>query len=288
MRDQIKTLINSLSVENFRLLVKEFNKIKYKTNEVRIIDGPYDGGNDLQVIVDGKDLKKNIQITVQKSKIENKLFSDLKKANENVSKFSYLNSFIFYTSQNIAPDTKNELILKSDIDFNINLEIIDANTLAQNIETNYTLKSLLYEFHDIKDNRDRYFDKNTKIIFDVLTHNKNTVEIKRNFISSHIYSFMLSNPVTELSKLSEYISDVFDNKIELEYIEREINNLRLKQIIKTDKESKKITLSDEKQLEIQKIYESVSTEENLFLNRIDSFLKSENLQINLEELIDLL
>jgi len=288
MREQIKNLINSLPVEDFRILIREYNKAKYKTNEVRIVDGPYDGGNDLEIFVNGKDIKRNIQITIQKQNFEAKLFTDLEKAYENVEKFSYLKNFSFYTNQNISKNNKNELILKSELDYDINLEIIDANTLSQVIEDDYKLKELLYKFHDIKDERDKYFDKNTKIIFDILTHNRNTVEIKRNFISSHIYSFLLSNPQSKVKDIIDYILSIFDNKIEPEYIDKEINSLRLKQLIKTDKETKIITLSKEKQDEIQKIYETVSSDESLFLNNIRSFLLAEELQIDLKTIIDLL
>ena len=288
MYEQLKTLINSLKIDNFRILVREINKYKYKTKNVNIVDGPYDGGNDLEIIIDDKDIKKNIQITVQKTGFEKKIFSDLQKAKNNIDKYSYMKNFDFYISQSVSKENKNSLSLKSEVEYDINLNIIDANTIAQIIESNSELNSLLYQFHNIEDNRDKFFDKNTKIIFDVLTHNKNTVEIKRNFISSHIFSFLLTNPISTLEELTDYIFNVFESKIERAYIEREINNLRLKQIIKGNKIEKTIYLSDEKRNEIQKIYDIVSIEENLFIEKINSFLQKENLDIELKDLIELL
>ena len=93
MYEQLKTLINSLKIDNFRILVREINKYKYKTKNVNIVDGPYDGGNDLEIIIDDKDIKKNIQITVQKTGFEKKIFSDLQKAKNNIDKYSYMKNF---------------------------------------------------------------------------------------------------------------------------------------------------------------------------------------------------
>ena len=38
MYEQLKTLINSLKIDNFRILVREINKYKYKTKNVNIVD----------------------------------------------------------------------------------------------------------------------------------------------------------------------------------------------------------------------------------------------------------
>ncbi len=76
MSQEIKNLVNSLSEENFRQLVKSYAQKRYKS-EVRIIDGPWDGGNDLEIYIDGKDIKRNIQVTVQKIGYETKLKKDL-------------------------------------------------------------------------------------------------------------------------------------------------------------------------------------------------------------------
>jgi len=48
MDKQLVNLINTLDVSNFKELVCSYNKEKYNTKHVRIIDGPYDGGNDIE------------------------------------------------------------------------------------------------------------------------------------------------------------------------------------------------------------------------------------------------
>ena len=72
MNTELENLINTLSIDNFRKLIKEFVKEKYGTPNVRITDGPYDGGNDLEIVKGDNTIKKNIQVTVQKA-FESKL-----------------------------------------------------------------------------------------------------------------------------------------------------------------------------------------------------------------------
>ena len=121
MIKEISKLISTLTEINFKEYIKEYTKNKYKTTQVRIIDGPYDGGNDLEIILpNDKELKKNIQITVQKVNYEKKLIEDIKKAQENVSNYSYLNSLDFYISQNISKEIRNRLEQMAEIDYGIN------------------------------------------------------------------------------------------------------------------------------------------------------------------------
>ena len=134
MSKELNNLISSLSEDNFRKLIQEFAKEKYKTPHVRIIDGPWDGGNDLEIIIGEKEVKKNIQITVQKNGYEDKLLKDLEKSSQNIKKYSYQNLMDFYISQNVSKEKRNELELQAEVDFGIKLTIIDGNALAQDAQ----------------------------------------------------------------------------------------------------------------------------------------------------------
>ena len=122
MIKEVSKLISTLTEINFKEYIKEYIKSKYKTTQVRIIDGPYDGGNDLEIILtNDKELKKNIQITVQKVNYDKKLIQDIKKAQENVLNHNYLNSLDFYINQNISKESRNQLEQMAEIDYGINL-----------------------------------------------------------------------------------------------------------------------------------------------------------------------
>lgn len=108
MKEELVKLINGLSEDHFNLLVKNYVKEYYNTPNVRITNGPYDGGIDLEIFANEKELRKNIQITVQKNGIEGKIESDLNKSRENVKKFAYQKKLDFYTSSTITKSKKNE------------------------------------------------------------------------------------------------------------------------------------------------------------------------------------
>src|SRR5580658_9395308 len=109
LKVELSNLISSLSEENFKQLIKSFSKEYYNAQDVRIIDGPFDGGIDLEIRKNRKVIKRNVQITVQKSKIEGKIRFDLAKARKNAKKFDYLKNLDFYYSQKISPIAKRTL-----------------------------------------------------------------------------------------------------------------------------------------------------------------------------------
>ena len=286
MIKEVSKLISTLTEINFKEYIKEYIKSKYKTTQVRIIDGPYDGGNDLEIILtNDKELKKNIQITVQKVNYDKKLIQDIKKAQENVLNHNYLNSLDFYINQNISKESRNQLEQMAEIDYGINLKIIDSNILSEEI-TNYdNLIPFLYNLHDIKIETSINFDKKSKIVFDVLTHNKNSVEIKKNFINSYIYSYLFTNPNSSLDEIFDYINPILYDSLDKVYFEKELNHLRLKQLIKSGNDKTKFFLSDEKEKEISKLYNAVENEELVFIGEIEIYLKENKLEISVDELI---
>ena len=286
MIKEVSKLISTLTEINFKEYIKEYIKSKYKTTQVRIIDGPYDGGNDLEIILtNDKELKKNIQITVQKVNYDKKLIQDIKKAQENVLNHNYLNSLDFYINQNISKESRNQLEQMAEIDYGINLKIIDSNILSEEI-TNYdNLIPFLYNLHDIKIETSNNFDKKSKIVFDVLTHNKNSVEIKKNFINSYIYSYLFTNPNSSLDEIFDYINPILYDSLDKVYFEKELNHLRLKQLIKSGNDKTKFFLSDEKEKEISKLYNAVENEELVFIGEIEIYLKENKLEISVDELI---
>lgn len=288
MSSEISNLINSLSENNFKSFVKEFLKVKYKTADIQIIDGPYDGGNDLEIIKDGIDIKRNIQITVQKANYENKLEKDLIKAKANSTKYNYLANLDFYISQNVSKESRNFLEDNAEVNHQITLKIFDGNYLAQQSENQTKLKELLYSFHGITVPQKPVFDKNTKIVFDVLTHNSDTIEIKKNFISSFIYSFLYTNPNSTADEIFENINPLLNHSLDRQFFDSELNYLRLKQFVISDKTTKRHVLSTAKNSEIKTLYNHVETEETLLFSRLGDILSSYSVTIEIENLLKIL
>ena len=65
LQEEYKNIISTLSENMFRDFVKEYVKAYWKTDEVEITDGPWDGGVDLVFYKNNVPEKRNIQVTVQ-------------------------------------------------------------------------------------------------------------------------------------------------------------------------------------------------------------------------------
>lgn len=287
MSQEIKNLINTLSEENFRQLIKVFAAKRYN-GEVRIIDGPWDGGNDLEIYIDGKDIKKNIQVTVQRVGFELKLKKDLVKSQENVKSYSYAKSLDFYISQNVSKEIRNALELEAEVEYGITLRIYDGNYFSEEIGKDAKLLDLVYGMHNIDTRQKTNFNKSTKVVFDVLTHNGDSVEIKKNFISSFIFSFLFANPDSTSNQIFEHINPLLNSSLDREYFENELNHLRLHKFVLRNKESKGHSLSDEKQQAISELYAEVSGQETQLIHEIRSFLDTKEIELELDELINFL
>lgn len=292
MNRELIFLISSLSEDNFRKLIQEYLKEKYKTPNVRITDGPYDGGNDLEVIVRDKDIKRNIQVTVQKIGYEKKLDSDLQKASENIQKYNYLNNLDFYISHNITKEKRNQLEDKAEVDYGINLRVIDANILSQAATQYSSIRDFTYEAHKIKlnqnQNPNQKVDKQTKILFDVLTLNKNSIEIKKNFINSYIYSFLYVHPNSSSEEIFEYINPQLNETLDEDFIKKELNLLRSKQHIESKLDKSRYQLTENRRLEIEDIYSTVTEQENELEDIINSFISEHAVPCDSQELTSIL
>lgn len=289
MAKELNNLISTLSEENFKKLIKEYIKEKYQTPHVRIIDGPYDGGNDLEIIIGNREVKKNIQITVQKIGYEDKLFKDLEKSAKNVKEFNYLNSLDFYINQNISKEKRNELELRAEIDFGITLKIFDALILAEEGENYTSIKQFAYEAHHIRTHSlVNVADKQTKILYDVLTLDHNSIEIKRNFINSYILSFLYMNPDSSIDEIYNFVNPNLNNKLHKHFLEKELNNLRAKKQLESPKDKKYYRLSKDKYSEISKIYNIATHQEEKLCEMIDTFISKRRISCNCTELVELL
>lgn len=87
--------IETLSERSFNRLVVEFEKEYWDSTDVRLNNGPYDGGNDLVVVINKEEMKNTVQITTQKE-YSAKLKKDIDKALYNVNQFGYRPVLVFF------------------------------------------------------------------------------------------------------------------------------------------------------------------------------------------------
>jgi len=289
MNEELRNLINSLSPSNFKELIQEYCKEKYATKHVRIIDGPYDGGNDLEIIVNEKEIRRNIQITVHKDGYESKLEKDIIKAADNVSSYSYLSKLDFYISKNIPKDTKNKLVRDAEVKHGIELKIIDATVLASEASSFKSIRKVTHKAHNIRDTETfAAISKESKLLFDILTLNSNTVEVRKNLVYSLIYSYLYTAGESTIEEISQGLRSHLQTEINTGDLLQELNNLKSKGYILTPNSKLRYSLSTDKCSQIEGINDRILVEENQLEKEIQHFIGENKLNCTSYELVEFL
>jgi len=289
--EEYRNWIEKLSEVNFNELVVNFAKEYFDTKEVHISNGPYDGGLDLIIAKNGRDEKRNIQITVQKSGFEKKLMDDVVKSKNNVDKFAYQNRLDFYISQAISQAKKNELVRDADIKFGIDLKIYDANKLAGIASDYKSISQTIYKFNKTAfPNEKIKVDSNSKILFDTLTMSKDTTQIKNDFIRSFILFHFFENGSTSVNSVIESLDKVFYKKFEESFYQNEIGKLRSKGeiILVSDQKPKLYDLSLENREKFIKIEQKTQIQEAELLNGVKCILQKFAIESETENIVNLI
>lgn len=202
VRNFLLEAIKGLSKEYFDELVRIFQLSYLHNSEAIFVDGTNDGGCDIKLYQNKREIKKCVQVTVQKH-VETKIKKDLEKVSNMISQYRYSNKFEFYCSVAISVE-KIEEYKKFAIDkYDIELDIYDAIRLSQlNCKD---VVDYIYSLHQniILRPEQMNIDKATKTLYDLLANGKDTSDIKNSLVESIIISILYEMAPIELSKLRE-------------------------------------------------------------------------------------
>ena len=185
----IQTTITSMSKDNFDELVSIFQK-SYWGNDMVNVDGSNDGGCDIKIFKNKKELKKCVQVTVQKQGIESKIKNDLKKVYSKINDYGYSTLFEFYYSRPLSEEKIEEYKKIALEEYNITLEIYEAKRLSQLDckEVVDFIHSLYPNF--VKNSEQMNIDKATRTLYDLLANGKDSSDIKNSLVDSVIISIL--------------------------------------------------------------------------------------------------
>lgn len=246
--DFVQTAISSLSKENFDSLVSIFQKEYWKATNVVNVDGSGDGGCDIKVFSNKRELKKCIQVTVQKF-VDTKIKSDLKKVDEKITKYGYSDKFEFYYSHSLSDDKIEEYKKIARETYAIDLELYDAKRLSQ-IDC-HAVREFIYNLHgeEIKPEILK-IDATTKILYDLLSIGNDTSEIKNSLYYSIIVFLIYERQPINIDVLRGLLEAKLNKKIPS--IINDINYLKSKQRIKSELLDKQSILLTDSEYEVIK------------------------------------
>ena len=288
LQTELSNLIAALSEANFNILIKAFNKEFYDAIDVRVTNGPYDGGIDLEIRIDKKLLKRNIQMTVQKTALEKKLKSDLGKAKQNAKKHAYLKNLDFYSAHPISGVTKRNWKKMAQVDYEIELEIFDCNDLAELSESYSSIKETIYGFYKLSEGSELIkVDKHTKVLYDMFAIGKDAGELKRQFLHSLILTFIFEHPdCTEEELFRGLKSSLTGSEKNAEILKSHTDSLRTKGFIIKGKQKFQMNLSKDKRNQIQDLLGTAQSQESLLKKNLEASLKKYDLDKEINVIVD--
>jgi len=287
---QLTILLDSLEKKEFDKIVKIYLSKEYGFSPIIFTDGKNDTGIDIKVF-DYKTKKIQYQLTVQKSttkseksSFEKKLIEDLAKAKINHEDFGFSDKLIFFYSKSLTNEKIREYEKLAFKDYSINLEIIEANRLAQESENIIEIQSELYKINEL----DKFTSDNSQfentLFYDLLSFGKPT-EFKIQVIESFVLQLFYTND--KLTK--DEIKEACEKKFEVEendfFYERLINRfLTEKQIFKEKSDSSYyLTIGEKRKLKLKN--DQFELDKNVFLKNINEILIDYNQEKNIDDYI---
>ena len=252
------------------------------------VDGTNDGGCDIKVYKNKREIKKCIQITTQKF-IDTKIKNDLKKVSSMVSSYGYSPKFEFYCTIPVSEEKVNEYKKFAIDNYDIELEVFEAKRLSQ-IDCREAI-DFIYSLHEgIVINPETVdLDKSTKILYDLLANGKDSTDIKNSFIDSVIISILYEKSPINISDLKKELE--FRIQKNFPDIQHSINRLKTdKRIVKDANDSTLLCLSEAEHDSVRDIYATSGMMEREFKEKLSNILSTYSITFSdsiFEKLVEL-
>lgn len=288
-------LLGSCEKHEFDKVVKSYLKEVYSYTRVINTDGKDDIGLDIMVLDDiGRDYQ--FQLTVQKSDtvkdrsaLKNKIFKDVQKARENCND-GYKNILFFFYSYPLTNKLKRDYKREALKEYEIQLEIIDANQIAEEAEEFAGLKNMIYSLSGINEFKTTSFEDNKKkhLIYDLVSFGK-TSEIKMEIVKAYILQELYVHVNLSDEDIEKSCNTNFKSSENNVFYKKLLQNLYNKeQKILYDKKSRKYSLTETTREEISNRHEQINVDEAYFVNQIGKILKEHGSDFLLDDVLKLL
>lgn len=274
-------IIESLDEKELYQIGKLYMKETEDTSDLIICNGPWDSGIDLT----NTSFEYQIQATIEKKNFETKLFSDIQKASNNVENFNLTKKVKYFYSHPLSNTSILKYRRKAKDDYNIILDIIDANRISE-VSTEYQeLAKLLYDLSNLNNfqSESTYFDDvKIKAFYDLMSFG-NATDIKYNIIKSFVLNFLFNNENVQRDTLLDEINSYFGSKVEQSYLVSILNRLSSEHKIKLTKET--VYLQEKEKSRIKLVLQNYEIEESLLIRDISEVLKEYNISGKIDQII---
>lgn len=295
-----KSLIQMLAAcekPDFDKVVKMYLKEIYSYKRIVQTDGKDDCGIDIKVF-DFSDQKIQYQMTVQKSEtqgektaLKNKIFQDVAKAKENAEEYGWSNKLIFFYSHELTNKVIRDYEKEAFRDYSINLDVVDANQIAEESEEYLNLQQAIYDttgLAEFKLKKSLYEDKNNNLIYDLVSFGR-SVDIKLEIVEAYVLRSLYEQGAMDLTQISNLCKHKFSTDDNITFYTKLVKNLySRKNKLYYDKSNKTYNLTGDAYDEITRQDDQIKLDEQQFLNQIGNILSKCNQEKNIDAYVDFL
>jgi hypothetical protein len=286
-------IIESAEKHEFDLIVKAYLKEVYNYNRVILTDGKNDTGIDIKVF-DLKGQSIQYQLTTQKSRtvqekkqLEYKMLEDFQKAKENYEHFGYSSNLFYFYSQTLTNKAIREYKKIAFENYNINLEIIEANQIAEESEDYLELQKIIYEisgFSKFKIKESLFEDKKQNIVYELISFGKPS-DIRLHIVESFVLQILLDDQQIDFESIVDRCMKKFNAKENKVFYEKLLARLQTVKKIKYDKESNSYSLTSDEKNRVEKLLKQSELDEKNFISSIHAILSKYNQEENIDSYI---
>ena len=283
VRSFILEAIKGLKSDEFSELVCIFQTSYLHNDEAINVDGANDGGCDIKVFQNKREIKKCVQVTTQKQ-LELKLKRDLEKVSKMISQYGYSNKFEFYCSIPISEDKIEEYKKLAIDEHDIELDIYEAKRLSQ-LKCNEVV-DYIYSLHSdvVLKPEQMDIDMATRTLYDLLANGKDSSDIKNSLVDSVIISILYEKAPIDISGLNIELENRLGKNLP-DILLHSINSLKSDQrVIKDPDNDNFIQLSELERGNVKEILANSRKVEKDFCNSFAEILAKYQIDYNEEVL----
>ena len=277
-------IIQILSESQFRDFVLMYHKEYYSPCEATFVDGPYDGGIDVEVRRQRSEKKYQVQVTVQSTKLEKKIMEDVDKAATNLNNYDYLDTLYYFVNQPISYSKQMEL-RKQAQEKGICLHIHDSKFLAERVSEYSSLMNFISGILDVAFPANDSLDSNIQIVYDAVSQQKGIKAIKDELIKVFFLKVLFDKNEATINEISAELDNIFLNVVRHHYYEAMAGKLKGVYIeAKAGTSPKRYYLLPEAKDYISSIYLSEKTNILELRNRLEEVSQQNGLSLTFDDI----
>jgi hypothetical protein len=271
--------IESCEKHEFDKVVKTYLREIYGFETIVNTDGPGDSGIDIQVFnVGGQNIQYQVSTQMSESQQEQRAFNkkilaDFAKSKDNTKK-GYSNILYFFYSKKLTNRSISSFKTIALKDYGLNLEMIEANRIADEAENYIELQRDIINFSEldkIQFESKSFSNTEKNLVFELIGFGK-PAELRFQIIEAFIIQVLFNNTQLSREQIIEQSNTNFKTKENNIFYEKLLNRLMTEKRVTKTEDKTKFRLTDIESKKISELYKKFDLENQLFTKDINAIL----------------